>query len=120
MEPDIKPLPGYLFYDFRHAVCLVDGDGRHLPLNEASVALARELLVEYGEARGGSPTSTDPFVATWDFGTRTGYCLEFRGKPTEPVRRTRLYASPCVGNEILRGREELYAVPAVCPDAEES
>lgn len=96
---------------FRHAVCLVDPNGRHLPHSRESQSLAAELLVEYAAARGGAPIDGKVWVRYWNYGHCTGYGMEFVGGPTEPAHATRLIGEPCCGMVMLEGREEQYRVP---------
>lgn len=104
----IEPLAG-MFYSFRHAVVLLDSSGKPLPPTPEAENLARELLIEYGAARGGE---SNGYVITdsWDFDRVTGYAMEFVGGPTEPRHETRLRGLPRRGKEMLRGFEEEYRV----------
>lgn len=91
---------------FRHGVCLVDSTGRHRRRDHASEELAAELLVEYGEARGGAPVDWE--VRSEDYGNNTYYMMSFIGGPTEPTHETRLTQAPRTGSMVLQGMEERW------------
>jgi hypothetical protein len=97
-------------WDFRHAVCLVDQHDRCLPLTPSNRALARDLLIEYGAARGGAPVDLYPRVEIYDYARFVGYGMAFVGGPTEPMRETRLQIPPRVGREPLRDMEEKWVI----------
>lgn len=105
--PAIKPGEfGTFEQSFRHAVCLVDEDGRYRRRSPDNEALAAELLAEYGEARGGYPVHWH--VALEDYGNVVVYVMSFNGGPTEPAYETRLTGTPVTGNEQLVGRVERW------------
>lgn len=110
LELEITPWPFPIMFSFRHAVCLVDCHGAHMPATPESRELATELLTEYGTARGGTPLG-EPFIRRFDF-NKVGYCMEFDGGPTEPTLETRLKLPPRVGAQPMAGMEELYVVPS--------
>lgn len=93
-------------YSFRHAVCIVDADGKHYKRTPKIEELAGHLLAEYGIARGGTPSGFD--AERWNYGFSVGYAMSFVGGPTEPSSRTRLHGTPTMPGESLRGREETF------------
>lgn len=95
-------------YGFRHAVVIVDEEGRPYLASPAIEELAGQLLSEYGAARGGKPSGWDK--DTWDFGSVCGFAMMFEGGPTEPTVETRLKANPTKPGETLRDREERYVL----------
>lgn len=93
-------------YSFRHAVCIVDENGKHYEKSDAVEELAGNLLSEYGLARGGQ--ASDICYEKWDFGWCHAWAMEFVGGPCEPEFETRLKAAPCLPGQTLRDREERY------------
>lgn len=84
-------------YTWRHAVAMPSH----------SESLARELLVEWGAARGLVPTHSGVITDQIDLGYR-GYAVEFIGERIDPVIRTRLQGTGRRFGQQLSGYEEHY------------